>query len=297
MTQGNLNTISFCVIFLIGSLTIFTDVKFQKIHNKHLALGGLLSIIPLSLSIIYAYDNALYHCINGLIAFIVGFILFKFEFWRGGDAKLFVLYAFLMPIPENSPVPFPCVTSLLACSFILGMIIISPFLLKDILVNHKTIVNALFLPDQRQRMFFAAIWVLLYSWVIFPIYYFARITNIAIIIPFSFILFNRKYKQKSKIIQNFIPTFLKKNWFEIPGCIVLGFLMRLWLAPYLLTWQEVTHSIYIILLSLLASTFMHVTFSCVKEYQDRIPFAPLLFMGCLMSYTPFLTLITHLARR
>jgi prepilin signal peptidase PulO-like enzyme (type II secretory pathway) len=65
--------------------------------------------------------------------------------------------------------------------------------------------------------------------------------------------------------------------------------MRLWLSPHALSWPVLPLSILQIGLFAALSACIYATLDLLKEYHDRIPFAPLLFTGCVLSYTPFLT--------
>src|SRR5208283_4575116 len=108
------------VILIIGVLTTFTDLKNKKIYNQHLALGTVLGIIAIVYAAVFNHEHAIFHITNGLVAFLIGVILHRSALWRGGDAKLFTLYAFLMPTPIYNHIPFSSMISLFACSFIAG---------------------------------------------------------------------------------------------------------------------------------------------------------------------------------
>ena len=83
----------------------------------------------------------------------------------------------------------------------------------------------------------------------------------------------------------------------ISFALIYGFSMRLWLSPDSLSLPTLTRYILMITLSVTISTCIHTTFNHFKDYHDRVPFAPLLFIGCALSYTPFLTRIVHLVTR
>lgn len=99
------------IILLIGILVSIDDYKEGKIRNKWILLGiylGLIyyaiiiiltilghwQIIPIYLAPSYYLDVLL----NVLLAFILAFTLWYFKLWAGGDAKLFTLYVFLIPL-------------------------------------------------------------------------------------------------------------------------------------------------------------------------------------------------------
>lgn len=94
-------------LLLIGVITSYSDIKYGKIKNIHL-LFGLLYILSLySFLIFYSYfvihqpSNLKYVVellINSLIAFVVGYLLWHFNSWAAGDAKLFSIYSLLIPL-------------------------------------------------------------------------------------------------------------------------------------------------------------------------------------------------------
>ena len=84
-----------------------TDFKYGKIKNKWI-LTGLIWAVLLYLSLVFyaaffpeqggSSRYILEMFINGLIALGVGYFLWHFKLWSAGDAKLFTLYAFLVPL-------------------------------------------------------------------------------------------------------------------------------------------------------------------------------------------------------
>lgn len=99
-------------ILILGTIITIGDFKENKIKNKWIKFGiylgliyyGVLLIITIlnSLNLIntgYLYFNYFgFVFLNTLIAFILGFTLWYFKLWAGGDAKLFALYVFLIPL-------------------------------------------------------------------------------------------------------------------------------------------------------------------------------------------------------
>jgi hypothetical protein len=117
-----LNYIFLPIIFFICSVTSYQDFSFGKIKNKWIILGlcwGLLAygflflwshaafflphwINPLTFSFALTADYILKVLINTLISFVVGYILWYFRLWSAGDAKLFVVLTFLLPLDYYS---------------------------------------------------------------------------------------------------------------------------------------------------------------------------------------------------
>lgn len=278
------------IILIIGILTSFTDLKNKKIYNQHLAIGAILGFIAITYAAFFKHEYVFFHIINGLIAFLIGLILHHSAIWRGGDAKLFTLYAFLMPSLKHNPDLFSEPTNLFVCSFIIGMFILAPILIKDMILNYNTIIRNLILPSTCMGIFTGIGTMALFSWIFFPIFSLARITNPVIVLTISYLIFNWGYSPQSKIN-------LKKILTESILGYTFGFLMRILLFPDSLSYTALSRYIIMITLSTAISICIHTTFNHFRNYQERIPFAPLLFIGCILSYTPFLTWITHFLPR
>jgi preflagellin peptidase FlaK len=279
------------LIVTIGILTSLTDLKDKRIYNLHLTIGALLGLAILIYMNFSGEKNILsYHAINGLAAFIIGLILHHTAIWKGGDAKLFTLYAFLMPPIEHTFNLLTEPTSLFACSFLIGMLILIPVFIKDILYNHKAIVKELLLPSTSFGIFTGIGTVLFFSWLVFPIYDLLRITNPVIKLTISCLIFNWGYSPKSRINP-------RKILIELLFGLIIGFLMRLWLSPDSLSYPALKQYIITTILFSVIATCIHTIFNHFKSYQERIAFAPLLFLGYILSYTPFLTWIRYLTSR
>jgi len=184
------------LILSIGALTTFSDLKSKKIHNWHLSLGALLGLAAIIYTAVWTHENVLFHFINGLIAFVAGTYFYRSGVWRGGDAKLFMLYAFLMPALEHDRILISGAINLFACSFIIAMIIIMPIFIKDIISNYKPIATRLWI--NRNSMFQGCVASILFSWIMFPVYYLVRIKSPAIILTISYLIFIVGYKSAKK---------------------------------------------------------------------------------------------------
>ena len=297
--------IFFSIILIIGLITTFTDLKSKKIYNQHLVLGAVAGIIATAYTAVFRHENVLFHISSGLLAFLVGFLMHRFALWRGGDAKLFTLYAFLMPPSVYDHLLFPSALSLFACSFLAGTVILLPIFIKDIIIHHKTIGNDLVLPTKREALFRGVMRITFYSWVLFPIYYLARIylastLNPVIILTISYLLFKWRYEIRKKVGKHYIIEFFKKEYVPLSIGLAWGFLTRLLLSPNSLSFSALTRYFIMIMLSAGLSICIDTTFNHFKDYHERVGFAPLLFIGCILTYTPFLTWImdlTHLVLR
>jgi len=94
-------------IFIIGLITSFEDYKYGKIKNKWIKIGFLWGLIILGLMVFLnlfsaslltnpSYLSQIF--INTVIAFIIGLLMWHWTIWSAGDAKLFALFSFLLPL-------------------------------------------------------------------------------------------------------------------------------------------------------------------------------------------------------
>ena len=88
----------FLIIISFGIWTSYTDIKFGKIKNVSIILllfSGLVVNIFFSKTLVNSMSQTF---INSGIALLVGFLMWNFGFWSAGDAKLFFVFSFLVPI-------------------------------------------------------------------------------------------------------------------------------------------------------------------------------------------------------
>lgn len=134
--------LNYLFVSLILSLSFFVvvdDIRYKKIKNKSLILGAsfglvLFAVFLLGGGISVSYvENVL---INSGIALVVSFGLWKWGIWPAGDAKLFALFSFLLPLEFYSKsylAYFPAL-SFLVNSFVMILFFIfikSSFLLVE----------------------------------------------------------------------------------------------------------------------------------------------------------------------
>lgn len=100
------------IILFLGCTISIEDFKINKIRNKWIKIGiyfGLVYYLVLIILTILAHFNIidtfpinleyfLYILAYTIIAFLLSYILWHFKLWAGGDAKLFTLYVFLIPL-------------------------------------------------------------------------------------------------------------------------------------------------------------------------------------------------------
>jgi len=95
------------ILFLIGLITGYQDFKEGKIKNKWIILGlvwGLgIYIFFLIWALVVPYTFILPSYIfkvfiNSAIALVIGYLLWYFNLWSAGDAKLFFIFSLLLPL-------------------------------------------------------------------------------------------------------------------------------------------------------------------------------------------------------
>jgi hypothetical protein len=98
-------------LIIIGIVSTYTDLKYGRIPNW-LIIFGLVYAIGLYV-FLFGYNAFFVHqAINGeyiakalqniAIALVSGIVLWKFDLWSAGDAKLFTVYAALLPLEAYS---------------------------------------------------------------------------------------------------------------------------------------------------------------------------------------------------
>ncbi len=84
----------FLGILIFGIWTSYTDIKNGKIKNLTVFL---ILIFGLGINL-YLGTDILRMLLNSLISLIIAYLLWDFDFWSPGDAKLFFAFTFLFPI-------------------------------------------------------------------------------------------------------------------------------------------------------------------------------------------------------
>ena len=91
---------------IIGLVCSYTDIKYGKIFNKWIILSFFYIFFLYLFLFFYNFtasnqENIQYAfkmLVNGIIAFFGSYFLWHFRLWSAGDAKLFAVYAFLIPL-------------------------------------------------------------------------------------------------------------------------------------------------------------------------------------------------------
>ena len=216
MTIGLFELIFLLLILIIGIICTFTDLKKRKIYNKVILSGFLLGIIAFVCFTFYNLNKVylLQVVINFIISIIVSYVLWFWKLWSAGDAKLFSLFSFLLPLSfyQNSNLNFfPSFNILinLIIPIIATLILLSVFsFLKE--KDKKTKINVLL---RYAYAFFkiSFIYVLLYLILqkVFGTSYLGDIKFIIIYAAFVFFTIRITIKfLRNKFVLSYLITFI-----------------------------------------------------------------------------------------
>ncbi len=112
-------------LLIVGAITSWEDYRIGKIRNKWLVMGFIYGIAVYIFFLLpnvginsYIFNN--YHLpvlifwqivLNTLIAVIASFLLWRFGYISAGDAKLFIIYCWLLPFKYYSRTYLPAFPS------------------------------------------------------------------------------------------------------------------------------------------------------------------------------------------
>lgn len=266
-------------IVFVGVLTTFTDLRHKRIYNKHLIVGGIAGSLLVFIFNQSGHPNNIWiHLFNGLTGLLIGVILRHASIWRGGDAKLFALYSFLSPSTASQSITLEIPTNIFLYSFILCFIVLLPSTLLHIVRNRNFILRIL-LSSNTYVGFSGGIGaIFLFTWLFFPLFHLTKLSSPLIYLTLSCVIYQWGYSTEP--VKK--PA---KLWVESILLFIAGLCMRLWLSPESLTYAALARYILKNLVFSLVAVWIHKLITQLKDAKDRIPFAPALFFGCMLSTT------------
>ena len=123
------------LLFSFGFIISLQDIKTEKVSNKLIIVGLLLGTLCYSLQAIFGlfYKNVNLPALNAMlinitVSWLVAFCIWYFGFWAAGDAKVFMLFSFLLPLKyygKESIIPFFPSLVILINSFLFVIVYIS----------------------------------------------------------------------------------------------------------------------------------------------------------------------------
>lgn len=138
----------------IGLVASWSDLRESKIKNRLIIFGVLTALffylaeilILLSFEIsprwLYFRDVL----INTFLGFLTGFFLWQFNVWAAGDAKLFALFAFLIPLAyyEKNYLPYFPSFAMMLNIFVVALVFIFLKILFDIFISAIVFLKGFF---------------------------------------------------------------------------------------------------------------------------------------------------------
>lgn len=90
--------IQMLIALSLGTFSTISDFKSQKIYNKYIVIGALMSFLTY-IAFFRQIDKAYIgnFIINFIISCVVSFAFFYLKIWGAGDAKLFIAVIFMIP--------------------------------------------------------------------------------------------------------------------------------------------------------------------------------------------------------
>ena len=288
-------------ITILGIVSSYTDIKYKKIKNTHLAIALIYGIL------IYVYLffnkqfplNSLILSLNIGIASVLSLFLYFSHMWSAGDSKLFIVYAVLMPTQKYiSLFTFPCIGLFLSI-IIISFSVIILFMIKDLLLNPLPKLKLIFSKgtiiklSESFAIIFSVTWPL---WLfLYKIQRLSPLLKIILLYLTYFLLYSVLGK-------------LKKKTYVFAIIIIAGIIIRLIVQPsafsveYLSTYtvKVIKYTFIFYLLRLLLFNEKPSNKSLIDERKiltARLPFAPFMFIGTLIANSNFIFWVMHLLNK
>jgi len=294
--------ILYTIILILGLAASYTDIKSQKIKNKHLVLAILAGCAALSYMITTRQLDFNLHIIwNILIGLGIGLILYFADLWGAGDAKLFAVLCLLTPVGQYPKfVMFPSI-AVFVNVFLISFLVIAITCVKEIFRNPQKIFKQFFsIPTLsllgKSFLIIFSINQLVKSSVHFLI---PKSTNF-ITAGFLFISYKIIKMQIRKIRNRFALVFIFSSGLLFNAVFYPEIFQTANLVIQLKRVSTYTLLFYVIhlIFDLDQSPDNKQPLSITKETSEArmIPFAPLMLVGTLLTNTHFLNWTTQLIR-
>jgi len=270
-------------LILLGIATTYTDIRFQKIKNWHLAIAagaGILTYLYLILTGAMQLTIAL--ALNPLVALILGFILYTTGVWAAGDGKLFTVFCLLMPTENYADlIPLPSLIVFIAV-FLIASLFLLLFSFGRIAKKRAMLTNKVFWKAILGGMCKSYVIIFSLSWLII------RLTdplkpyiNMFLLTVILFLCYTSLYRLLQKVPNVALTT----------GILVSGIVLRSIFEPYIFTYPVILNVLKVAAVYTLVFFFLNsllVLIGSGDHKERRVPFAPLMFAGTLAANTGFL---------
>ena len=268
------------LIAAIGGVTCCTDLLHRKIRNWHLVCFFAATMI--CHIVFWREIDWRSQAVSLLLAVCLSGVMYFNQLWQAGDLKLFLIYALVMP-PTRYDALFlaPCMVMFLG-AFLIALSVMLPFLIWAGVRNreHWT-VKGVFSYFQAQKL--SLLWGFMpLSWFFMPLIDRTVGANGSVLIKSLIMMLI--YLGIKGVLQKLMKSYALKFVVTIAG----GVILRVWLAPSLLTFSSIFMQAERMCLYGLTFYLFLSSEAVVKELKDRVPFAFFLLGGCLLSYTDVL---------
>ena len=258
----------------------------KKIRNIH------LWFITLCAAMLYLISGAqgqlnidIFLLLNPMIGFIIGFLLYLTGIFKGGDAKLFFTYSLLLPVNRHTNIlPFSCIV-LFINTFLIAFLFLLPSLFTDIIVKKERIIKEVL--SRETILNFCKIFLITFgiSWIMEPILSFFIFKN-NIFLNFLILYFGYLF------FYNLINA-IKIKWLFF-FMLIVGGILRYIFIPESFLFEKILNFFKRILLFSTLFYVLRKIIDSLEEKQQRIPFAPFMFFGAILTNTNFLNTIIKL---
>lgn len=283
-----MNPLILSLILVTGAITSYTDLKHRKIKNAHLAVIFFISLLLYIFLFVFkspfAAQDLKLSALNMLLAVLVSLFFFGTKRWAGGDAKLFILYSFIISAdPRAGFLRLPTLT-LFINTFLMGAVILFPIQLAK---NGADILTSLFRSDFYRRLARTFLFILSISWILYLFIATLHLNNNV------FMTFSLSYL----FYAVFYRYFSRAGFLAFLSIVVSGLLLRILLEPASVTPVNILITFK---RTFVFSCFFYILdiLSCDKtkdrKLEERMPFAPFMFIGAVLSQTVFLTKVMQL---
>lgn len=277
------------VIIVLGILTSYTDIRFGIIRNKHLLFFIIIGLATYSYLFIihhHSFSDGYRWILNLFLGMGIALLLYFTNVWSAGDAKLFAVFCLLMPTQKYSDIfPFASIV-LFFNTFILGAVVVSLSSINRIVTSKTQIFHKIFSIESLKELGDSFYVIVCLAWISsFIVHRFMpEITGIL-----RFLILYVSYHTINSAMHNYVKS-------RVVACVVygLGILARFYIQPWYFTGASILHYIKITLCYTFSFHCLYTILASDNKDKENLPFAPILFLGTLLSNTNFLNTVMNL---
>jgi Flp pilus assembly protein protease CpaA len=257
----------------LGIVSSYTDIKFRKIKNKHLIfffIAGVVIHIILLFQSKMILNKAFF--LNFLTGLGIGLLSYFWGLWAAGDAKLFIVYVFLMPYSKYSQnLLFPSL-ALFTNIFLVSFLAVFLFLIIGRVKNKEAFFREGFLLNAVRRFLRSFLIIFSFGWIGG---YILNTLGVSLQPLITVVLFYLFFTLIHKILAQL------KDKKKVLILLLLGIGLHFLVYPAAFSFENLFS--YFIRIGFFTLLFLMVNLAIDKEKQEkfRIPFAPFMFLGAV----------------